>query len=117
MELQKFSPNGLNKGIISKRTGQNTVALVAFAATSRHMAPYDDPDTEIWSLNEAYTFPNIKRFDRLFQIHYREQLEDENQIRDKDHLKWLQANTKIPVYMQKKYEDIPMSIEYPLQGQ
>ncbi|MCK4815325.1 hypothetical protein KA005_06110, partial [bacterium] len=51
------------------RKGKKTVAVVGLAPTSCSLAPYDDPEVEIWGLNEAHAFPWMKRWDRWFQIH------------------------------------------------
>jgi len=53
------------------------VAIVGMATTSRHLAPYDDDEFEIWGLNESYwgghqgpdKTPYMKRWDRWFQLH------------------------------------------------
>ena len=88
------------------------VAIVGFAGT-RDMAPYDDPECEIWSVNNLYKF--IPRTDRIFQLHSRLALENEvHGVSSKEHLDFLR-NTEIPVYMQEKYPDIPASVRYPLE--
>ncbi len=89
------------------------VAIVGFAGT-RDMAPYKDESFEIWSVNNLYSF--IPRTDRIFELHPRELLEEREHhgTPGGEHLTTLKQIT-IPVYMQKKYEDIPASIEYPLQ--
>lgn len=51
------------------RKGKKTVAIVGMAPTSCSLAPFDDPDVEIWGLNEAHAFDWMKRWDRWFQIH------------------------------------------------
>jgi hypothetical protein len=52
------------------RRGKKTVAIVGLAPTSCSLAPFDDPDVEIWCLNEAHAFPKwLTRWDRWFQIH------------------------------------------------
>jgi len=53
------------------------VAIVGMATTSRHLAPFDDPEFEIWGLNESYfgghqgpdKTPYFKRWTRWFQMH------------------------------------------------
>lgn len=74
---------------IPKRT-KDKVALVAFAPTTRDLAPWDDPDYEIWILNEGYNFPWVKRFDRLFQIHPRWDVFRLDNANDPNHGLWLQ---------------------------
>ena len=87
------------------------VAIVGFAGT-KDMAPYNDPEWKIWSVNNLYKF--IPHTDRIFQMHSRASLEQEHhEVPSKEHLEFLQQ-TQIPVYMQQHYEDIPASVPYPL---
>lgn len=106
----------LNKGIISKRTGKNTVALVGFSTSTRHLVPYDDKDTEIWGINDAYSVPNfMKRWDRWFQLHPLDYLSTaDGTPRDQQHIEWLKKEHNFPIYMQKEFEDMPASVKYPL---
>jgi len=88
------------------------VAIVGFAGT-KDLAPYNDPECEIWSVNNLYKF--IPRTDRIFQLHNPASLQKNHHgISGEEHLKFLQT-TEIPVYMQEKYDDIPASVRYPLQ--
>lgn len=68
---------------------KDKLAIVGFATATRDMAPWDNPDYEIWSLNEAPNFPFIKRFDRLFQLHPRWDFSRENCANDHNHFHWL----------------------------
>jgi len=53
-----------------QRKGKKTVAIVGMAPTSCSLAPFDDPEVEIWGLNEAHAFHQwFTRWDRWFQIH------------------------------------------------
>jgi len=97
-----------------------TVALVGFAENTRDFAPYDDPDVKIWAMNESYHFDFMKRYDLLFQIHPRVDFTRKNNFNDSKHWEWLQCkkeerDTSIPIIMQKAYEDVPGSIEFPLE--
>jgi len=103
----------LNTHKISERTGKSTVAIVGFSKDTRHLAPYDDEDTEIWSLNEAGRKPWMKRWDRWFQIHPRDSFARKDNPYDPDHLEWLKSQTK-PIYMHEHYDFIPSSVKYPL---
>ncbi len=90
------------------------VAIVGFADT-RMQAPYDDPTYEIWGLNDLHA--SIPRYDRWFDIHTRDNIdEDVKKGRappDKCGLGGLRG-INVPIYMQKRYDDIPNSIEFPL---
>ena len=96
------------KAMVNKTTKKTKVAIVGFAPTTRHQAPFFDNEFEIWGLNELYMC--IPRFDRWFEMHSRQ--EYENSLRNKQHLEWLQCCGK-PIYMQKEYADIPMSVKFP----
>lgn len=77
------------------------VALVGFSLKTRHMAPFDDPEYEIWGLNEEYNwFPKnvngvftmeswLKRYDRWFQMHPRDDFMRKNNTNDRNHPLWL----------------------------
>ncbi len=107
--------NSLNKKVISKRTGKNTVAMVGFAVTSRDQAPWDDMDTEIWGLNEAATQPWMKRWDRWFQLHPEENFNRTTNTNDPDHPLWLRKSHDKPIYLQDKFDYIPDSVRYPIE--
>jgi hypothetical protein len=86
------------------------VAIVGFAE-SRKKAPYDDESFEIWALNDM----DVPRADRWFEIHDRNFLETYLSRTDgTPHIERLKT-FDIPVYMQKHHDDIPKSVEYPLE--
>lgn len=88
------------------------VAIVGFAESSRHLAPYNDPSFEIWGLNELYH--TIPRWTRWFQIHNRDVFQGDFSDRDEVHVEQL-AGLKCPVYMVKAYEDIPNAVKFPIE--
>ena len=94
---------------IKKKT---KVAIVGFTGT-REQAPYNDPEFEIWTVNNLYRF--VPRQDRIFELHTREQIAADltHGVDGKTYIEEL-ASMTIPVYMQEKYPDIPASIKYPL---
>jgi len=65
------------------------VAIVGFAEATRALAPFDDPSYEVWALNEEYTYPWLKRFDRWFQMHPRWDFARDNNLSHPNHLLWL----------------------------
>lgn len=80
--------------------GKKTVCLVGFAPTSRHLAPYDDPDIEVWGINEAYWYnfmghgegeTFVPRWDRWVQIHQRWDFGRGNNSNHPEHLQWLKG--------------------------
>ena len=48
---------------------QKRVAIVGFATGHAHLAPFDDPNTEIWGLNQLWKVLPERRFDRWFELH------------------------------------------------
>ena len=93
---------------------RDSVAIVGFAGTTRHLAPYDDPKWEIWSLNEAHRQPWMKRITRWFQIHQKWDFTKQNNQSYKEHWEWLRREHPFPIYMQEKYDEVPSSVEFPL---
>lgn len=75
-----------------KRT-RDKVAFVGFSETSRHLAPFDDPEWEIWGLNEEYNYPWMKRFDRWFQLHPEYDFNRKDNQNDPNHPLWLRNET------------------------
>lgn len=71
----------------------DTIALVGFSSLTRDDAPWGNPDVEIMGVNEGYSFPWMKRWDRWFQIHPRWDLERKNNLNDPNHFHWLTNET------------------------
>lgn len=88
------------------------LAIVGFAPSSYQKAPFHDPSWEVWGLNDLYILPGVTRADRWFEIHLRQEVDIST--RDPNHIKWLSERRDLPIYMIRKFPDIPMSIEYPL---
>jgi len=85
------------------------IAIVGFAP-SRTLAPFDDKSWEIWGVNELYMAPDVKRIDVLFELHdYKWLLEGK---RHPEHMEWMRKS-KIPIWMQEHFEDIPKSLPFP----
>ena len=99
-----------------KRKGKKTVALVGLASSSCSLAPFDDPECEIWGLNEAHAFSWMKRATRWFQIHCTKSWKRPVAKRDvRGHYEWLKKNPwNIPIYMQYWNDEIPNVVAYPL---
>lgn len=79
-------------------------------------------DCEIWMFNEA---PNVKdkegkkiykKPDFLFQLHNQAIWKNPINRSDAKHYKWLKSKNAPPTYMQKKFQDVPNSIEYPIKN-
>jgi len=88
--------------------------VICGTAPSWQLAPFNDPEYEIWILNDMYSY--IPRYDVLFEIHEINHLRKfyiRNSVTKKCHLDEMAKLTK-PIYMQQHHEAIPASIEYPL---
>jgi hypothetical protein len=107
-ELQRRFP------VLKKK--RSKVALVGFASTSRHLAPYDDDEWEIWALNESHGTPWLRRITRYFQIHQEWDFMKGGNQTYKLHRHWLQQDHPFPIYMQKDFPQVPSCVKYPLDG-
>ena len=91
-------------------------AIVGFAPSSMRDVEFvwDDPDLEIWGLNQLYiVYPRlVPHVTRWFQIHHKHSYEAALG-RDHSHHAWLAEQTAFPIYMQDRQPDIPMSIRFP----
>jgi len=94
-------------GIVEVAPRRKRVALVGYAASTRHLAPYNDPDCEIWGLNQLNRW--IPRADRWFEIHYNW---NEHVVEGTDYETFLKT-LPIPVYMSTRIPEIPTSVQYP----
>ena len=104
--------NEINK---RDRANKKTVAIVGFASTTRHLAPWEDYDVEIWGMNEAYKFGFMKRWERWFQLHPHSNFSRLDNHNDPDHYEWLKKEHDFPIYMQEKYKDVPNSVRFPIE--
>jgi hypothetical protein len=93
-------------GVNSKAEQKKRLALVGSAQTLA-MAPYDDPNFEIWVHSTTLPSEGCKRADRVFEFHPFRYYGQPNVI---ERLTGFEG----PVYMQKHVDIIPNSVEYPL---
>ena len=90
LPVQRELSAELKEYLEEQRKGKKTIAIVGFAPTTREIAPYDDPDVEIWALNEAYLQDWLIRWDRWFQIHKPWSYMRPENRNDPNHWLWLQ---------------------------
>jgi hypothetical protein len=92
------------------------VAIMGFAPSTMPDVKFvwDDPEMEVWGLNQMHlAFPKlVEKATRWFQIHPKHSY-DINVERDKSHHDWLKEQRNFPIYMIEKFDDVPMSIEWP----
>lgn len=99
------------------------VAILGFAPGYKE-APFDDPQTEIWGLNELYKY--VPRWDRWFEIHGTDVLgetkREPTNAEAQRHLAWLRqqpAGAK-PIYMNPaviadRGAELPAAVPFPLE--
>lgn len=98
-------------GLIEVTPKRKKVCIVGYAENSRHLAWYNDPECEIWGVNQLYRF--IPKADRWFQIHY--DWEDRAKwAPHTDQRKWI-TDSPIPVYMIDHDPSMPNSVRYPIE--
>ena len=88
------------------------LAIIGTAPSSMHLAPYNNPDYEMWILNGVYSmidFRAITNITRHFDIHSLDAIK----TMPSGYFEYLQGLT-IPVYMQENFAEVPTSIKYPL---
>lgn len=101
------------KGTVAPADGRKRkkVCIVGYAENSRHLAWWDDPDCEIWGVNQLYRF--IPRADRWFQIH-RDWNDKSKWAQDTDQAAWIRQ-APIPTYMIRHDPSLPNSVTYPVE--
>jgi hypothetical protein len=97
------------QAIVKAEPKRKKVAIVGFAMSTRDLAPYNNPEWEVWGLNQLYRL--IPRADRWFEIHSNY---NEHVVEGTDHDGWLK-NAQIPIYMVAHYDSYPNSVQYPLE--
>ena len=86
------------------------VAIVGFATNTLHLVPWNDPEFELWGLNQGAAHFQRKA-DRWFEMHLPDYIPD---TRDPTYIDFLKT-CGIPVYMVEAYEDFPTSVRYPIE--
>lgn len=93
----------------------NKLAIVGSHPETRELAPFDDPDFDIWVFNEAAQSAWCKRFTASFQMHREELYTSPHNMSNKGHWSWLQQARGQPIYMQTQDSRVPDSVRYPLE--
>lgn len=99
----------INGVLVPTQPKRKKVCIVGYAENSRHLAWYNDPDCEIWGVNQLYRF--IPRADRWFQIHHDWQ-DNKKWATGANLAEWL-TDAPCPVYMIEAQPGMPMTLPYP----
>ena len=98
--------------VLKEGEKRKKVAIVGFAESSRHLAPFDDPEWEIWAMNQLYR--HIPRATRWWEMHKFPDYLTIDPVPGTDYAAWLR-DCPIPVYMCEKQADVPNSVRFPLE--
>ena len=92
---------------------RDKVAIVGFAKPHRGDAPFNDPEWEIWGVNDGWSFVPSGTATRWFDMHSPD-IYEWGFRRSKGHLEWLR---QFPgqVYFHEARDDIPNSVRYPIE--
>lgn len=91
------------------RTGRK-IALCGSHSSSLKDAPWDDPSWEFWGHASSRAW-YARQMDRYFDLHS-PAVWTRGGKKGAAYPNWLARNT-VPIFMQKKYPNVPASIEYP----
>jgi hypothetical protein len=92
----------------------NKLAIVGSGPETRGDAPFDDPDYDIWVINEAPLDTWCKRWDAVFQLHIPELYSGHN-IKHENYWLWMQEARGKPIYMQEIDPAVPDSARFPIE--
>lgn len=95
----------------ASRRGKKTVAIVGGAWTSGPWAPWGE--IEVWGVNTYHGMPwyKVEGVTRWFDMHDKDIFTKEHEY---NHWEWLQKEHPFPIYMLRKFDDVPNSVPYPL---
>ena len=116
-------PVGFPVALVPAIARPKKLAIVGSHPATRELAPYDDPDYEIWLFNESAQKPEVyRRWDALLQIHKPEVYTSLENWVNKEHWAWLQQDhgysditgRRKQIFMQDVDPRVPNSTKYPL---
>lgn len=95
------------------------VCIVGLSEYGRDMIPWDDPEWEIWGINEEYANVDasgkrwFRRWTRWFQMHHPIDYRSPFNTKDPHHWDWLKAARGFPIYMHDRDPEVPASVPFP----
>lgn len=106
---------------------RSKLAIVGTHRDTRDLAPFDDPDYDIWVFNEAMSqwirnennepYKWVKRADAVFQLHTPDVYRSPNNRSDRYHWDWLQEeHGNLVIYMQDNDPQVPNSMRLPIEN-
>lgn len=92
---------------------RDKVAIVGFAKPHRDQAPFNDPEWEIWGVNDGWSFVPKGTMHRWFDMHSPD-IYEWRMRRSQGHIAWLKSFTG-QTYFHEARPDIPSSVRYPIE--
>ena len=93
-----------------------TVAIIGSHSDTRDNFDWEREDCDVWVFNEAVKGDWCKRSDAVFQMHQPTIWRASTNRNDPKHYEWLQQQDNPTIWMIDKFEDVPKSEKYPLEG-
>jgi hypothetical protein len=109
-----------------RREGKKTLCILGTSPDNCNLAPWGE-GLDMWGVNDghrlSYIEPHWNEITGWFQIHHRwrwtlnKEIEGSERLRyGQQHYEFLTAaDLKFPIWMQREYEDVPRSVEYPFE--
>lgn len=92
------------------------VAILGTVGSHRHLAPFDDPEWDIWVCSPGNAYGAVKRATKWFELHGIEDLRGvENAAWCGQYFGWLKSQT-FPVYMQEPNDLLPGAATFPIKS-
>lgn len=85
------------------------IAILGKAPSSLNLAPFDDPEWEIWGLGDLWRQISGKRYSRWFELH---DIESGRARWKPDYFEWLKTAANLVI--QKPHPELPNAAVYPL---
>jgi len=109
----------VNARIKQRGLMERTIVMVGTSPDSCGLTPWGEEGVdEIWSLNDchhlAFMEDHQSEIDMWFQMHHRWRFTRSNPRYGVNHWAWLKEEHDFPIYMQREYDDVPSSAEFPL---
>ena len=92
----------------------STLAIIGSHPRTRAEFLFTRQDCDIWVFNEAMSAKWAERADAVFQMHAEPIWRNPKNRNDSGHYDWLTSGKTPLVYMQGRYDEIPMSEKYPI---
>lgn len=95
-----------------------TIAIIGYAETSwPPESVWADPNIEKWTLNHGHNIDPQGRWDRLFEFHSRDVIDEETRLHHRGVDQWavLQGERKRPIYMRARHDDVLCSVRFPIE--